>query len=90
MKDNKNNGELISELVLRRVVCVTLFPAVLLPCGVVILFVFLCFFHFSEDLFSVEVLSWVILVFLFFWILSLITLLFCLVAAFLQSGEKVD
>ncbi|MDR0392506.1 MAG: hypothetical protein LBH59_11400 [Planctomycetaceae bacterium] len=86
----KNNKELMSNFVLRRVVCFLLFPAVLLPCGVVFLLGFLFFFHVSHDFFSVSVLSWTIFVLVFLWLISLVTLLFCLAVSFLQTQEKDD
>ncbi|MDR1485282.1 MAG: hypothetical protein LBT09_10720 [Planctomycetaceae bacterium] len=90
MTNKTNNKELISDVVLRRAVCFFLFPSVLLPCGVIFLFCFLCFFRAGNDFFSASVLCWTIFVFCFFWFISLIGLLFCLAIAFLQSGEIDD
>ncbi|MDR2168799.1 MAG: hypothetical protein LBP59_01495 [Planctomycetaceae bacterium] len=77
-------------LFLRRVVCWFLFPAILIPCGIIFLFVFLCFFWSMGDTFTVTALGWVILALGFFWCISFVAIIICLAIAFLRQGEIYD
>ncbi|MDR1054203.1 MAG: hypothetical protein LBL39_08505 [Planctomycetaceae bacterium] len=83
----ENKDELISNSVLRRVVCWGLFPVVLLPCGVFFLLAFFYFFWVCGNFFAVNVLGGVMLAMGFFWFISIIIVFLCLAINFLQNGK---
>jgi hypothetical protein len=85
-----NDKNLISTLYLRRVVGWFLFPVILLPCGMFFLFVFLCFFWVSHDIFTVTILGWIILSMGLVWFISITAIILCLAIAFLQETKTED
>ncbi|MDR1290227.1 MAG: hypothetical protein LBK06_03405 [Planctomycetaceae bacterium] len=87
MQSKESKDELISDSVLRQVICWSLFAVVLLPCGVLFLLTFFYFFWVGGNLFAVNVLGYVIAAIGFFWFMSIIMMLLCLAINFLQNSK---
>ncbi|MDR2345387.1 MAG: hypothetical protein LBE18_04905 [Planctomycetaceae bacterium] len=85
MRINKN---FISAENFRRVISYSLFPAVLVPCGIFFVFVFLCLFWSTGDIITTKILGWIILTMGLLWFMSLLAIIFCLAFAFLLDTEK--
>ena len=74
-------------LLLRRALSLLLIPTVLLPVGIVTLFVFARFFAVSDDPVSAAVLDGTAIGFTVLWVLGLVALLIGVVLATLQQTE---